>query len=106
MIVALPGLFSFFFYSTDRSKAVVPVLVLAYWFVLRSDLFYILPCVIFVLVFSNLYNIAIISLVEERANLSVFRSFVGFALVGFGRLYVSSSSWYLRRAAVCDSVSP
>ena len=47
MIVALPGLFSclfffFLFYSTDRSKAVVPVLVLlcvALWFILRGDLF-------------------------------------------------------------------
>ena len=27
VIVALPGLFSYLFYSTDRSKAVVPVLV-------------------------------------------------------------------------------
>ena len=36
-------------YSTDRSKAVVPVLVLlfvALWFVLRGDLFYVLPSVI------------------------------------------------------------
>ena len=37
MIVALPGLFSYLFvYSTDRSKVVVPVLVLlfvALWFI-------------------------------------------------------------------------
>ena len=36
-------------YSSDRSKAVVPVLVLffvALWFILRGDLFYVLPCVI------------------------------------------------------------
>ena len=36
-------------YSTDRSKAAVPVLVLlfvALWFILRGDLFYVLPCVI------------------------------------------------------------
>ena len=43
VILALPGPFSLtFFYSTDRSKAVVPVLVLlfvAVWFILRSDLF-------------------------------------------------------------------
>ena len=42
VIVALPGLFSYLFYSTDRSKAVVPVLVLlfvALWFILRGDLF-------------------------------------------------------------------
>ena len=36
-------------YSTDRSKAVVPVIVLlfvALWFILQGDLFYVLPCVI------------------------------------------------------------
>ena len=36
-------------YSTYRSKAVVPVLVLlfvALWFIIRGDLFYVLPCVI------------------------------------------------------------
>ena len=43
--------------STDRSKAVVPVLVLlfvALWFILRVDLFYVLPCVILFLCFSVL----------------------------------------------------
>ena len=37
-------------YSTNRSKAVVPVLVLlfgALWFILRGDLLYVLPCAIF-----------------------------------------------------------
>ena len=41
-------------YSIDRSKAVVPVLVLlfvALWFILRGDLFYVLPCVILFLCF-------------------------------------------------------
>ena len=36
--------------STNRSKAVVPVLVLlfvALWFILRGDLLYVFPCVIF-----------------------------------------------------------
>ena len=36
-------------YSTDRSKAVVPVLVLlfvALWFILRGDLLYVFPCVL------------------------------------------------------------
>ena len=62
VIVALPGLLSylffsfffFFFYSTDRCKVVVPVLVLlfvALWFILRGDLFYVLPCVILFLCF-------------------------------------------------------
>ena len=43
-------------YSTDRSKAVVPVLVLlfvALWFILRGDLLtYVFPCVILILCFS------------------------------------------------------
>ena len=44
-------------YSTDLSKAVVPVLVLlfgALWFILRGDLLYVLPCVILFLCFSVL----------------------------------------------------
>ena len=44
-------------YSADRSKAVVPVLVVlfvALWFILRGDLFYALPCVILFLCFSVL----------------------------------------------------
>ena len=44
-------------YSTDRSKALVPVFVLlfvALWFILRGDLFYVLPCVILLLCFSVL----------------------------------------------------
>ena len=43
--------------STDRSKAVVPVLVLllvALWFILRSDLLCVFPCDILFLCFSIL----------------------------------------------------
>ena len=43
--------------STDRSKAVVKVLVLlfvALWFILRGDLLYVFPCVILFLCFSVL----------------------------------------------------
>ena len=71
-------------YSTDRSKAVVPVLVLpfvALWFIIRGDLFYVLPCVILFLRFSVLLAL----LWEERANLSAFRTFVRFVLVWFCR---------------------
>ena len=42
--------------STDRSKAVVPVLVLlfvALWFILRGDLLYVFPCVILFLCFQS-----------------------------------------------------
>ena len=69
--------------STNRSKAVVPVLVLflvALWFILRGDLLYVFPCH-FVLVFFNPFSITITSLGEERANLSAFRTFVRFVLV-------------------------
>ena len=73
-------------YSTDRSKAVVPVLVLlfvALWFILRGGLFYVLPCVILFLYFFSPFSIAITSLGEERANLSAFRTFLRFALIWF-----------------------
>ena len=73
-------------YSTDRSKAVVPVLVLLYvalWFILRGYLFYVLPCVILFFCFFSPFSIAITSLGEVRANLSAFRTFVRFALVWF-----------------------
>ena len=71
-------------YSTDRSKAVVPVLVLlfvALWFILRGDLFLSLAWCTCVLVFFSPLSIAITSLGEERANFSAFRTFVRFALV-------------------------
>ena len=70
--------------STDRSKAVVPVLVLlfvALWFILRGDLSYVFPCVILFFLFFSPFSIAITSLGEERANLSAFRTFVWFVLV-------------------------
>ena len=49
-------------YCTDRSKAVVPVLVLifvALWFILRGDLLYVLPCVILFLCFFSPFSIAV-----------------------------------------------
>ena len=63
-------------YSTDRSKAVVPVLVLlfvALWFTRRFVLC--LTLCHFVLVFFSHFSIAITSLGEERANISAFRTF-------------------------------
>ena len=70
-------------YSTDRPKAVVPVLVLlfvALWFI-RGVFFVCLTLCHFVIVFFNPFSIAITSLGEERANLSAFRTFVRFVLV-------------------------
>ena len=51
------------------------LLFVAVWFILRGDLFYILPCVILFLRFSP-FSIEITSLWEERANLSAFGTFV------------------------------
>ena len=80
--------------STDRSKAMVPVLVLlfvALWFILRGKSCFVvystrrfvvcLSVCYFVLVFFSPFSIAITSLGEERANLSAFRTFVRFVLV-------------------------
>ena len=83
-------------YFTDRSKAVVPVLVLlfvALWFILRGDLFLCLTLCHFVLVFFSPFSIAITSLGEERANLSAFRTFVRFVLVWFCRFPLPLGVW-------------
>ena len=78
-------------YSTGRSKAVIPVLVLlfvALWFILRGDLFYVLLCVILFLCFSVLLAVRLPRL-GKRANLSAFRTFVRFVLVWiFGFLFL------------------
>ena len=62
--------------STNRSKAVVPVLVLlfvALWFILRI----LSPALrYFVLVFYSPFSIAITSFGDKRANLSAFHTFV------------------------------
>ena len=84
-------------YSADRSKAVVPVLVLlfiALWFILRGDLFYVLTLCYFVLVFFSPFIIAIFSLGEERANLSTslfvrLSNLCLFGFIGFLFLMVS-----------------
>ena len=83
-------------YSADRSKAVAPVLILlfvALWFILRGDLFYVLPLCYFVLVVFSFFIIVITSLGEERANLSAFRTFVRFVLVWFYRFPLPLGVW-------------
>ena len=77
-------------YSTDRSKAVVPVLVLlfvALWFILRGDWFYVLPCVILFLCFSVFLALRLPRL-GKRVHVLFVRlfdlclfGFVGFLLV-------------------------
>ena len=82
-------------YSTDRSKAVVPVLILlfvALWFILRGDLLYVFPCVILFLCFSVLLVLRlprlgelILVLFVRLFDLCLF-GFVGFLfLLGSGK---------------------
>ena len=71
-------------YSTDRSKAVVPVLVLlfvALWFILQGDLFYVLPCVILFLCFSVLLPLRLPRL--GKRELVLFVRLIDLCLFGF-----------------------
>ena len=102
-------------YSTDRSKAGVPVLVLLFvglWFILRGDLFYILSCVIlflccFFFFFFCPFSIVITALGEERELILVLfvRLFdlLLFGFVGFLFLLMSCSSHLVR---FCDCGFP
>ena len=73
------------------------------WFILRGDLFYVLPCVILFLFFSP-FSIAITSLGEERANFSAFRTFVRFALVWFCLFLLPLGVWEGLRFVIVDSL--
>ena len=73
-------------YSTDRSKVVVLVLVLlfvALWFILRVDLFYVLPCVILFLCFSVLLALQLPRLGKRELVLVLFVCLFDLLLFGF-----------------------
>ena len=73
-------------YSTDRSKAVVPVLVLlfvALWVILQVDLFYVLPCVILFLCFSVLLALRLPRLGKRELILVLFIRLFDLCLFGF-----------------------
>ena len=81
--------------STDRYKAVVPVLVLLF---VACGLFYeAICCMLFRVSFCSCvfspFSIAITSLGEERANLSAFRTFVRFVLVWICRFPLLLGVW-------------
>ena len=74
--------------STDRSKAVVPVLVLlpvALWFILRGDLLYVFPCVILFLCFSVLLVLRLPRLGKRELILVLFVRLFGLCLFRFVR---------------------
>ena len=73
-------------YSTDRSEAVVPVLVLlfvALWFILRGDLFQVLPSVILLLRFSILLALRLPRLGKRGLILVLFVRLFDLSLFGF-----------------------
>ena len=81
--------------STDRSKAVVPVLFLlfvALWFILRGDLLYIFPCVILFLCFSVLLVLRLPRLGKRELILLLFVRLFGLCLFRFvGFLFLLGS---------------
>ena len=93
-------------YSTDRSKAVVPVLVLffvALWFILRGDFLYVFPRVILFLCFPVLLVLQLPRLGKRELILVLFICLFDLCLLG---LVGFSSSWGLGRAAVSDCGTP
>ena len=91
---------------TNRSSAVVTKLVLlfvALWFILRSDLFYVLPCVIVFLCVSALLAVRLPRLWKREL---ILVRFVRLSICDCLVLSVSSSSWCLGKAAVCDCCTP
>ena len=73
-------------YSTDRSKAVVPVLVLlfvALWFILPGDLLYVLLCFILFLCFSVLLLLRLPRLGKRELMLVLFVRLFSLRLFGF-----------------------
>ena len=81
--------------STDRSKAVVPVLVLlfvALWFILQGDLLYVFPCVILFLCFSVLLVLRLPRLGKRELILLLFVRLFDSWLFGFvGFLFLLGS---------------
>ena len=100
--------------STDRSKAVVPVLVLlfiALWFILRGNLLYVFPCVILFLCFSVLLVLQLPRLGKRELILVLFVRLFGLCLFRFvGFLFHLGSGkrprHLVRSCAICshDSV--
>ena len=75
------------------------LLFVALWFILRGDLLYVFPCVILFLCFSVFLVLRLPRLGKRELITKLFVRLFGCACLD---LSVSSSSWGLGRAAVCD----
>ena len=80
------------------------LLFVALWFILRGDLFYVLPYVILFLCFIILLVLRLSRVGKRERVLLLFVRL--FDLNACLDLSVSSLSWFLGRAAVCDRCSP
>ena len=77
-------------YSSDRSKAVVSVLVFlfgALWFILRGDLLYVLPCSILFLCFSVFLALRLPRLGKRELILVLFVCLIDLCLFGFSGFF-------------------
>ena len=93
-------------YSTDHSKAEVPMLALlfvALWFILRGDLFFVLPCVILFLCFSVLLTLRLPRLGKRELILVLFVRLFDLCLFGFVGFLFLLVSW---KAVICDCSTP
>ena len=89
---------------TDRSGAVVPVLVflfVALWFILRGNLLCVFPCVILFLCFSVLLVLRLPRL-GKRELILAFCTFVRFALVWFCLFPLPLGVWDGMRLVIVD----
>ena len=83
-------------YSTDRSKAVVPVLVLlfvALWSILRGDLLYVFPCAILFLCFLVLLVLRLPGLEKRELTLVLFVRLFDLCLFGFVGFFLPLGVW-------------
>ena len=83
-------------YSTDRSKSVAPVLVLVFValrFILRGDMFYVLPCVILFLYFSVLLALRLPRVGKSELILVLFVRLFDLCLFGFVGFLFLLVSW-------------
>ena len=87
----------------DVASEGLVLLFVALWFILRGDLLYVFPCVILFLCFSVLLVLRLPRLGKRELILVLFVRLFGLCLLD---LSVSSSSWGLGRAAVCNCGTP
>ena len=80
-------------YSTDPVVPVLVLLFVALWFILRGDMFYVLPCVILFLWFSVLLALRLPRLGNRELILVIFVCLFDLCLFGFVGFLFFLVSW-------------